>query len=94
MERVIADKEDVLLGALKQLILTACNRPESPDTIDEDAPLIGPSSALGLDSLDVLQVSLALTQQYHVRLEDSKEARRALRSIRSLGLFLRAAGVT
>lgn len=93
MEKVIADKEKVLLDALKQLILVACNRPESAHTLDDDAPLIGPASPLGLDSLDVLQVSLALTQQYNIRLEDSKEARRALRSIRSLGLFLRTAGV-
>lgn len=93
MENVIADNDRALLDALKQLILVACNRPESAHSLDDDAPLIGPASALGLDSLDVLQVSLALSQQYNVRLEDSKEARRALRSIRSLSLFLRTAGV-
>ncbi len=83
---------DELVAALKRLIVTACNRPEPPETLDEDAPLIGPASALGLDSLDVLQISLALSQHYAIRIEDSKEARRALRSVRTLALYLQAAG--
>jgi len=93
MAEAAAEDQGVLLGDLKRLIIKACNRPESPDTLDDDAELIGPGSPLGLDSLDVLQVSLALTQQYQIRLEDSKEARRALRSVRALALFLRAQGV-
>ena len=36
---------DELVAALKRLIVTACNRPEPPETLDEDAPLIGPASA-------------------------------------------------
>ncbi len=83
---------DELVAALKQLIVTACNRPEPAETLDEDAPLIGPASPWGLDSLDVLQISLALSQQYAVRIEDSKEARRALGSVRTLALYLQAAG--
>ncbi len=92
MNEATADDRDGLVDALKQLILTACNRAESPADVDDEAPLIGPGSPLGLDSLDVLQVSLALTQRYGVRLEDSKQARRALRSVRSLALYLRDAG--
>ncbi len=84
--------EEELLTALKRLILTACNRPDAPETVDDDAPLVGPESPLGFDSLDVLQISVALSRQYNVRIEDSKEARRALRSIRSLARFLQSAG--
>ncbi len=84
---------DELVVALKQLIVTACNRPESVEALDEDAPLLGPTSPWGLDSLDVLQISLALSQHYAIRIEDSKEARRALGSVRTLALYLRAAGV-
>ncbi len=83
---------DELVVALKQLIATACNRPEPPESLDEDAPLLGPASPWGLDSLDVLQISLALSRQYAIRIEDSKEARRALGSVRTLALYLQAAG--
>lgn len=84
--------DTALYDALKQLILVACNRPETADAIDVLAPLAGPDSSLGLDSLDILQISLALTQRYGVRLEDSKAARRALKSVATLASFLREAG--
>ncbi|HET9122371.1 MAG TPA: phosphopantetheine-binding protein [Acidiferrobacteraceae bacterium] len=74
------------------LILSACRRPEDPQTVDPEAPLIGPGSPLGLDSLDVLQISLALTERFGVRLEDSKQARRALASVSGLARFLKESG--
>jgi len=73
---------------LKQLIVGACHRTEDPQEIDDDEELIGPLSTLGLDSLDVLQISVALTEGFAIRLEDSKQARRALRSIRTLAEFV------
>ncbi|HUW98060.1 MAG TPA: phosphopantetheine-binding protein [Acidiferrobacter sp.] len=82
------DDQPALFLKLKQLITDACHRTEDPQSIDDDEALIGPLSALGLDSLDVLQISVALTDCYAIRLEDSKQARRALRSIRSLAEFV------
>jgi acyl carrier protein len=74
---------------LKKLIITACNRETAPDSIGDDDPLIGSGSTLGLDSLDVLQVNVAIGQRYGVRIEDSKHARRVMKSINSLADFLR-----
>ena len=83
------DDRAVLHERLKRLITEACNRPEGhQQEIDDDEALIGPLSTLGLDSLDVLQISVALTESFGVRLEDSKKARRVLRSIRTLGEFV------
>ena len=76
--------------ALKQLIIRACNRDLAPESIADDDTLIGLGSTLGLDSLDVLQVNVALTQQYGVRIQDSKQARRVMKSVNTLADFIRA----
>lgn len=74
---------------LKKLIVSACNRDTPPESIGDDDSLIGSDSALGLDSLDVLQVNVAIGQRYGVRIDDSKHARRVMKSINILADFLR-----
>jgi acyl carrier protein len=74
---------------LKKLIVAASNRELAPESIGDDDSLIGSDSALGLDSLDVLQVNVAIGQKYGVRIDDSKHARRVMKSINTLADFLR-----
>ena len=74
---------------LKKLIVAACNRETAPESIGDDDTLIGSDSALGLDSLDVLQVNVAIGQHFGVRIDDSKHARRVMKSINTLADFLR-----
>ena len=76
--------------ALKQLIIQACNKDMTPESIADDDTLIGFGSTLGLDSLDVLQVNVALTRQYGIRIQDSKQARRVMKSVNTLAEFIRA----
>ncbi len=76
---------------LKRLIVKACNKDLTPESIGDDDSLVGFGSTLALDSLDVLQVNVALTQQYNVRIQDSKQARRVMRSINTLADFIRPA---
>jgi len=72
---------------LKRLIVHACNKDLAPESIGDDQPLIG--GALGLDSLDVLQLNVAIQQRYGVRIDDGKHARRVMTSINALADFLR-----
>jgi len=74
---------------LKKLIVSACNRDIDPVSIGDDDSLIGSDSMLGLDSLDVLQVNVALAQRYGARIDDTKHARRVMKSINTLADFLR-----
>ena len=74
---------------LKRLIIQACNKDITPESIGDDDTLVGFGSTLALDSLDVLQVNVALTKQYNVRIQDSKQARRVMRSITTLADFIR-----
>lgn len=69
---------------LKRMILEECDRDIDPQALADDAPLFGPESPLELDSLDGLQISMALQQRYGVRIADPKELRRVLTSINDL----------
>jgi acyl carrier protein len=79
----------VLIAELKALVLDAAEK-ESPDGgLLDDELMFGPGSRLALDSLDALQISMAIQQRYGVRMPDSKETRRALASIATLADHLR-----
>ena len=70
--------------ALKELIVEACDKAVEPASIPDDAALFGVDSCLQLDSLDALQLSMAIQKRYGLRLTDSKETRRVLASVSSL----------
>lgn len=77
---------------LKQMILDETGKTElTPEDIRDDEPLFGPDASLALDSLDGLQVSVALKQRYGVEITDSKRLRRIMSSIDSLADYLRQA---
>lgn len=81
------DREQLTLE-LKQLVIDECDQDVRVQDIDNDAYLIGRKSELGLDSLDALQISLAIKQRYGKRLEGGHETRAALKSINTLADFI------
>lgn len=80
---------DTLVADLKALILDAAEKDNPPGGLADDEVLFGPEARLALDSLDALQVSMAIQERYGVRMPDSKDTRRALTSIAHLAEFLR-----
>lgn len=70
--------------ALKALIIEACDKDCEPSAISDDEILFGPEAPLQLDSLDALQISMAIKKRYGLRLPDSKETRRILSSVANL----------
>lgn len=77
-----------LVAELGQLLLDACDRDEPAGGLCADEILFGPESRLQLDSLDALQISVAIQKRYGVRMPDSKETRRALASLGTLAHHL------
>ena len=70
---------------LAQLIVTALNLEISADEIDPEAPLYG-DEGLGIDSIDVLEISLAITKQYGLQLRsDDENNAQIFASLRNLG---------
>ncbi|MEK6790166.1 MAG: phosphopantetheine-binding protein [Deltaproteobacteria bacterium] len=76
--------QDNLKAELKKLIIETCRKDVSVDSVPDDAPIIGRESALGLDSLDVLELSVVLKKRYNVKIMDSKDAMRVMKSINAL----------
>jgi acyl carrier protein len=74
---------------LKTLIIKESDKAIDPATIADDAALFGAGSPVQLDSIDGLQISMALQMTYGVRIEDPKQARRVMVNINSLADFLR-----
>lgn len=79
-----------LIAALKALVLEAAEKPVPDGGLTDDEILFGDQSRLALDSLDALQISMAVQQRFGVRMTDSKETRRALASIANLADHLQA----
>ena len=78
-----------LIAELKSLIVRECDKDVAPQDIADDLPLIG--AGLELDSLDALQISLAVKERYAVRIEGGPDGRRALASTGALADFILAA---
>jgi acyl carrier protein len=77
-----------LIAELKALVLDAAEKTAPAGGLIDDELLFGPGSRLDLDSLDALQISMAIQQRYGVRMPDSKETRRALASLATLAAHL------
>jgi acyl carrier protein len=84
--------DTVLKQALKQLLVRECDKEDDIDWQDirDDEPLFGRESRIQMDSLDALQLSLAIQQHYGLRIEGAKEGRRILASIDSIASFIKA----
>lgn len=81
-------ERDELIQALKALVAEECDTDVSAQEITADEQLIGSDTRLGLDSLDALQIALAVKSQYGKRIEEGTDSRRALASINALADFI------
>ena len=77
---------------LKQLIVRETDKADSLDAADiaDDEILFGPDSRIGLDSLDALQIAVALQTHFKVRLQGDRAARIHLKNVHNLAAFVRA----
>lgn len=73
---------------LKKLIVEECDVMTDPGDIGDEEPLFGRDSRLGLDSIDALQISIAIQNKYNIIITDSKETRRVMRSINTFADFI------
>ncbi|MGB1014618.1 MAG: phosphopantetheine-binding protein [Nannocystaceae bacterium] len=77
-----------LVRELKELIIEALGLQDlSPEDIDPDAPLL--QEGLGLDSIDVLELAMALNKKYGIKTEaDDERNREIFASVNHLARFL------
>lgn len=74
---------------LAQLLVESLNLDVDPGQIDPDAPLF--NTGLGLDSIDALELALAIGKTYGVQLRsDDDDNQRIFSSLRALSAYVQA----
>lgn len=76
-----------LIEQVKQLIIDALRiEGMAPDEIETDAPLFG--DGLGLDSIDALQLVVAMEKQYGVVVPDAATGTKVFQSVRTMAAYI------
>jgi len=78
-----------LKAQIKQLIVENLMLQFGVEQIADDQPLFGPSS-LGLDSVDALQLVVALDKNYGLKIPDPEAARTTLQSVNTIAAAVAA----
>jgi acyl carrier protein len=72
-----------LKAQVKQMLVENLMLKISAAEIGDDQPLFGPGS-LGLDSVDALQLVVALEKNYGLKISDSQGAQKIMRDVNSI----------
>lgn len=83
---------DSLYTELKELIIEALNLEDiSPEDIDVSEPLFG--DGLGLDSIDALELGLAIKKQYNIIIDaDDPDIKQHFSSVANLAAYISNTG--
>lgn len=81
---------NTLIEELKQLIIASLDLEDiTPADIDASKPLFG--DGLGLDSIDALELGVAIQKKYHVKLDaNSADTRQHFYSVENLAKFIKS----
>jgi len=83
-------EKDGLEKELVTLIVKVCNVLDPvPDDLSFDDPIVGPESPLGLDSLDAVEIVVAIEKTYHIKIDAQETSRKIFKSINTLADFIR-----
>lgn len=82
------DDAAALKNEIKKMLVENCMLQIPADEIANDQALFGPDS-LGLDSVDALQLVVALDKNYGLKVPDPEAAKSILRSIDSMAEAVR-----
>ena len=74
---------------LKKLILNTLNMGTvNPETIRDDVPLLSGDNAITIDSIDVIEVVIAIQKRFGVRMDDQNLARHIVNTIDTMAEFV------
>ena len=80
--------EDLKLEIKKLIMTTLAIDDVNPDEVDDDKPLFGGDNALTLDSVDAIEIIMAIQRNYGIRIADQNLAREVVRSVNSIAQFI------
>ena len=74
---------------IKKLIIETLNITDVDlAAVDDEKPLFGSDNALTLDSVDAIEIIMALQRTYGIRIHDQGMARHVIRSVNSIAEFI------
>ena len=74
---------------IKELIIKTLNiKNVKAEQVEDSVPLFSPENILGLDSIDAIEIVMAIQEKYEVRIADQNVARNVLESIDSIAGFI------
>lgn len=78
---------DDLRNDIKQLIISSLNlEGTTPEQIADDAPLF--QEGLGLDSIDALELAVAIERRYRVTIPDEAVGQKVFSSVNALAAYV------
>ena len=86
---------DDLKREIKEVILESLNITDvTPDEINNNDKLFDPANILSLDSIDAIELTVAIQKHFMVRIDDQNQARHVLESVDTIADFLMQAKET
>jgi acyl carrier protein len=79
----MSDDVSELKQKIKEALVEELMLQEEPGEIGDDAPLFGPEG-LGLDSVDALQLVVALEKRFGLKVADAQAAKGILQSVNTI----------
>lgn len=80
--RAQIDAREAVLAIIRAILIEDLRVRREPDEIDPDAPLFG--TGLGLDSVDAVELVVAMETRFGLKLPEDTAGRRAMRTVDSL----------
>jgi acyl carrier protein len=84
-----AEEVKLLKTEIKELIIQTLNiKNIQAEQVPDSVPLFSPENILNLDSIDGIELVMAIQEKYQVRIADQNVARNVLDSIDSISEFV------
>ncbi|MEN9974992.1 MAG: hypothetical protein RLZZ282_998 [Verrucomicrobiota bacterium] len=80
---------DDLYARIKKVMVDELMLQMQPEEIGDETPIFGPDG-LGLDSVDVLQLVIALEKNFGLKISEGNAAKEILRDVTTIGGAIRA----
>jgi acyl carrier protein len=80
---------DDLHARIKKVLVEELMLQVEPESIGDETPIFGPEG-LGLDSVDVLQLVIALEKNFGLKISEGNAAIEILRNVSTIGAAIRA----
>ena len=80
-----------LKADIKKMIIETLNLQDiTAEDIGDGLPLFGGENTLGLDSIDAIELVMAVQRDFKVRIDDQNLAREVLKDVNSIAEFIKS----